>query len=358
MRAVRCLSRALACALPCAAVAWSGTAWADGGDLALSWSAPAGCPSGEQVKARALEGTAKASKVDALAADAKVESSAADRWHVTLTTKRGGVTSDARRLEARSCAALADATAVILAMAMIPPGASNEPTAAAAATAPASAGASASDPAAAPEAAPATAAATAPETAAEPAAAPAPATDPDSVSSSLPSSPHALALGGGLTSDASTLPSAAVGGAAFFAWTPGRARVEAAASFFASQSKTTGISSAGAALSLFVIGARGCYAIVKTSAIELSPCGGVDFSFVGASGFGAAANYDASARWASATAGLLVRVPVTSYFAVRAQVDGNVPFSRPTFVVDGEGDVHRPSALGARGGIGLELDFL
>ena len=351
MRAV-CLSWVVVPAL----VAWVSPAWAD--DLTLSWKAPAGCPSGDQVKARALEGTAKASKTDALTADATVESSAADRWHVTLTTKRAGVTSDARRLEARSCAALADATAVILAMAMIPPGASNE----AAASAPASAAASASAPASADAAASASAeaAAPAPEAAPAPAPAPAPAApaDPDSVSPSLPSAPHALALGGGFTSDASTLPSAAVGGAASFAWTPGRARVEAAASFFASQSKTTGLSAAGADLSLFVVGARACYAIVRATAIELSPCGGVDLSFVGASGFGAAANYDASARWAAATAGLLVRVPVTSYLAVRAQVDGNVPFSRPTFVVDGEGDVHRPSAMGARGGIGLELDFL
>ena len=53
MRAVR-VSWALVPAL----VAWASPALAD--DLTLTWKAPAGCPSGEQVRAQALKNSAKA----------------------------------------------------------------------------------------------------------------------------------------------------------------------------------------------------------------------------------------------------------------------------------------------------------
>ena len=77
-----------------------------------------------------------------------------------------------------------------------------------------------------------------------------------------------------------------------------------------------------------------------------------------ARGFGAASNYDASAAWMAATGGVLLRLPVTSWLALRADADAIVPLSRPTFVVEGDGAVHRPASLGARGAIGAELLFL
>ncbi len=69
-------------------------------------------------------------------------------------------------------------------------------------------------------------------------------------------------------------------------------------------------------------------------------------------------NYDAKGAWMSAAAGALVRLPIASWFALRADADAVVPLSRPRFVVEGDGAVHRPSALGVRAGIGAELLFL
>ena len=141
------------------------------------------------------------------------------------------------------------------------------------------------------------------------------------------------------------------------AWTPGRARLELAGSVFSAQSQTTATSAAGARFNLLVAGARGCWALLH-GAVELSPCAGVDVQAMSAKGFGAPQNYDANGAWMSAGAGALVRVPLASWLALRAEIDAIVPFSRPTFVVEGDGAVHRPSAIGARAGIGAELLFL
>ena len=43
---------------------------------------------------------------------------------------------------------------------------------------------------------------------------------------------------------------------------------------------------------------------------------------------------------------------------LRGELDGIVPLARPTFVVEGAGNVHRPAALGVRGAIGAEILFL
>jgi hypothetical protein len=94
------------------------------------------------------------------------------------------------------------------------------------------------------------------------------------------------------------------------------------------------------------------------SSVELSPCAGIDAQVVFASGFGAPQNYDTSAAWMSAAGGALVRLPMTSWLALRGDADAIVPFSRPRFVVEGDGVVHKPAALGVRGGIGAELLFL
>lgn len=334
MRAVNVLA-ALAVALA------APRAWA--GELHLSWRAPDGCPSQKQVHDAAVR-SAEASSGEALDADARVEHG--DRWSVTIRTTRSGSAAAERRLEAASCGALADATAVILATALIPAG---EAPALASADGPASAGAASG---------PASAAGPAAASASGPAAASAPASERDRAAAGADGPyAHALAASAALVTDSTTLPSPALGGRAGLAWTPGRARIELAGSYFADQSRTTPASSAGATFSLLTTGGRGCWAIVRGD-IELSPCVGGDAQVISARGFGAAQNHDRGAAWFSVTGGALFRVPVASWLALRADADVNVPLSRPRFVVEGDGAVHKPAAFGVRAGIGAELLFL
>lgn len=97
--------------------------------LRLAWRAPAGCPSSETVRAAALRGAPGGASVP-IEAEATVErrERAGARWVVTLRTQRADARGE-RILEADTCAALGDATAVILALALVPPGAADaEPT--------------------------------------------------------------------------------------------------------------------------------------------------------------------------------------------------------------------------------------
>lgn len=105
------------------------------------------------------------------------------------------------------------------------------------------------------------------------------------------------------------------------------------------------------------LAAGACYTLLE-DAVEVAPCAGGSIHWVSAEGFGATANYDASARWVSADGGLLARAPLTSWLALRARADGLVPLGRPTFAVENEGVVHRPPPFGVRAALGVELNFL
>jgi hypothetical protein len=144
---------------------------------------------------------------------------------------------------------------------------------------------------------------------------------------------------------------------ATLAWTPGRTRVELGASVWTSQSQTTTSSEAGARFGMTVLGGSACYALVKAP-FELGPCAGAEVAFVRANGFGAKTNYEATAQWASAAGSLLGGVPLGSVVSLRVRLDALVPLSRPTFIVENEGQVHRPPTLGVRGSLGVEIHFL
>lgn len=301
------------------------------GELALTWTAPPGCPTTNDLRDAVLRSGAGASPGARIEAVARVEHG--ERWSVILQTTRAGVASPERRLEATSCRALADATAVILALALIPEEAAAPSTHERGPEAPPR------------EAAPAM---TAPLPLAASAERSARAPEPGR---------HTFGASASLATDAATLPSPALGARAALAWTPGRGRLELSGSYFTAQSQTTGLSAAGASFASGVLGARAGWTLVE-SVVEVSPRVGADVELLRARGFGAANNYDASAAWLSATGGALFVVPLSSFLALRADADAVVPLARPRFVVDGEGAVHRPASFGLRAGIGAELRFL
>lgn len=317
------MRRSLALASVVAVVCTTSAARAQDDGLKLTWMAPAGCPSGEDVRTATLRGadTGSVRGSGVLEADARVEQQQANGWKVRLRTRRGTSTGE-RDIEASTCNGVADATALVLALALVPPG-------------------------------------MAPIEPSTPAAPSAPRPEKDVVvRPAATTSSHALALGAALAGDASTLPATAVGGSLSIGWTPGRFRLEADARRWASQSQTVTGSDAGARFTLTSVGGRGCWAALRTRSFDLSPCAGADVHVVDAQGFGADANRSAAAQWTTIAGGALGRVPVTSWLALRARVEAFVPLSRPTFVVDGEGPVHRPPTVGAAASFGAELLFL
>ncbi|NLE89191.1 MAG: hypothetical protein GX607_22635, partial [Myxococcales bacterium] len=257
--------------------------------------------------------------------------SARERLRVVLRTRRGA-THGARVIEADTCQGVAEAAAVVLALALVSPGA-------------------------APAAAPLPEDPTHPAgpDPAEPRRDP-PRPAPPGPRSSSPRDPT-LAVGAQGAVDGGALPRWALGGSLLVAWVPGRARVEVDVRRWLPQSRNVGTSAVGARFTLTSWGARACHRLGPLGDLELAPCVGVDGHWLAAHGYGADANQDASARWASLAAGALGRAPLTSWLALRTRVEATVPLARPRFVVERMGAVHQPAALGMSATFGAEVLF-
>jgi hypothetical protein len=106
---------------------------------------------------------------------------------------------------------------------------------------------------------------------------------------------------------------------------------------------------------------RGCVAYGWTS-LEIGPCLAVGADHMSASGRGSSVTLSGSGTWASGQGMALAAWSLTRWLAVDGQIGAEIPFARPTFVVDSlssqaSSAVHRPSAVSARIGLGLELRF-
>lgn len=275
--------------------------------LRLTWDAPAECPAGASVRAAAMQDVVPGTRtLEAEAAVVRTERG----WRVTLRTRRGEERGE-RTIEASSCEGVADATVVVLGLALVD---------------------------------------------APPPRAPVAPSSTIEAKSATRRSP-VLAIGLGLGAEPSILPAAAFGASLSVAWTPGRWRLEADARRWTSESGTVAGSAAGARFSLTSLGARLCFAALAGS-FSLGPCAGADAELASARGFGADANYDRSRAWPALTGGVLARLAVTRWLALRARPEAVVPLSRPSFVVANEGEVHRPPAIGMAATIGAELTLL
>ena len=306
-------------------------------NVELAWSAPAECPGRASVE-REIRANLAGSTVagNAVVARASV-ARAGDKWHVDLAI-RSGQGSGERSFDAASCAELASAVALIVALTVDP---SRRP--------------------AEPDAAPPVVADAGPPAPA-PATPPAPAPPPTADSSE---DPPKLAIGGEALADVGALPSASVGGGLTLALLLGRVRIEARGRLFVSQrALDTAQPTQGVDLSLVGGGGRGCFAILAGE-LTLAPCAGLAIERVAAAGFGGATGTAAFSRdttWASGSGGLLATWAPLRWFALRLDAEILVPFSRPSFVVlapDGSvaGVLHRPSPLGGRLGLGVEFRF-
>ena len=286
--------------------------------LDLVWDAPPECPSRAEVVAAAVSPRANL----ALRAEARVTRT--PDWAVELHVSGGR-----RRIEARTCAELAEATALILALAM--EGADGE--------------------------------GLPPETgtAAPPPSRPTPPphgggteAHPDSGTPRARATLARFTVGASGALTTAILPGLGTAGGASLAWTPGRLRVAVDGALHGVQSGMIAGSSSGARFALRNLGAGVC-AGFSAGPTSLAPCAGAVLFDVSAHGTGVDASYDAGASWLAVAAGGRASLPLRDAVALVASADALVPLSRPTFVVEGEGTVHRPAALGARAGIGVEL---
>jgi hypothetical protein len=336
--------------------------------VTVDWRAPAECPDPSFVRdeiARLLAGSSAASvRVDARADVTRAGSA----WRVRLATGGGE-----RTLEASSCRALAEATALILALAVDPArvavnravassaGPVVDPTAA-----PVDAGApDASPPDASPpdavaplvaittdagmDAADAVDASSVAPVVVTPKPAPAPRETPSF------SGPTSFAIGVGAIDDVGTLPFVGVGASIFAAWTPAPVRLELAGANFAANHTAPLANGSGGTFVLAAGALRGCYDLVVTE-LALLPCAGLELEALRGEGTGVLTSSPATSVWLVGTLGALVQWRLSPLFALDARLDAGFPLQRPEFRID-DVTLHKPAAVSGRVVLGGEIRF-
>jgi hypothetical protein len=286
--------------------------------VALEWSAPAGCPDGEAVRRRIETLAGPGVAVGARA----VVTEAPDGYHIALEVRAGGMSGE-RVLVAPTCEAAAESIIAIVGLA-------------------ATAGVSP----------PATAPARSPE--ASPAPPPPPATPTAArTGPELRATPEAML-------DVGTLPSPAPGAAlrvelAFDRITAG----VTGALWLHRDGYLAGSTTQGAHFALQSYDAFGCYALVRSPPVDLSPCIAVEIAAMAADGFGATLPQSSSAVWVAIGVGGRVRIELGRHFALALGLQGVIPTIPQQFRINGSpsGSVFSVSPVAGRAEVGPEVRF-
>lgn len=336
--------------------------------IALRWDAPAGCPGGGAVRAEVdrLLGASRARPSRPIDVSAQVSRDERGTWHVRLETPGDGAPR-VREIHGASCAALADATALILALMIDPDAVAQAPASAPAPPAtspPAEPSPPPSSPV--PEALP-TAPVPPPSTPVPPPTAPPPiatARPPARPAQPPPVAPPPAAsrgvsfhLGAWLGADAGSLPGVSFGFGATAALLVGAQRIELGiAARPASKASLPGRPTAGGAVDLLAGWAGTCRSLLR-SPLALGPCVALEVGRLHAAGFGVSEPGQAERPWVAASAGALLVWAPYGRLGLTLRADLVVPLTRPTFVIEDLGPVHRPGDVAGRASLGLEYAF-
>ncbi len=287
----------------------------------LEWVAPAGCPSRDEILG-AIVRTAGATPLRG-AVDAQVIVTQDERqFRAAVTVSASGATST-RSLEGESCRAVGDAAALVVALAASPDARPPAP------------------------------------------ALPAPSAPADAHVIELTASPPAVPLRRNAVFDASflvdvgSLPSTGLGCELGVGWTPSHWDLEFVGAFLAPQRATIRSSQLqGADLWLAHVGARACYELFDAR-LDVGPCLGGGVEWIVAHGFGSAPDQPANATGSMVVGSLGGRAigRLSSRVILRLVVEASIPSTRPTFVIDGGGQVFRTSAVSFLSTAGVEAHF-
>ena len=308
--------------------------------LLLDWSAPSSC----QVRGR-VESAVERLRTDDRTGDERIEAHAEvtpveRRWKVVLTI-RHGASESVRELTAESCAAAADATALILALTF---GSSS--------TAPAApdAGAPIADPRPQPDVV--TPSPRVPQ--APPPRDVTPQEDASPEETTSLGAPSEFRLFAEAEGDVGTLPRPAVGFGLGAAWEPPQLRLEASASYWPPVG--AGTSAQGGTFQMVTFNLRGCLR-AELPPFAFGPCLGWEPTWMLAQGYGVAVTLRGSSWWSVVTGDAMATVQLSKNFSLRMRVGLGAPTSRPTFAIEGAGPVHQPAAAALQIGVASEVHF-
>jgi hypothetical protein len=333
----------------------------DAGPLDLEWIAPSDCPTRDAVLddvARILGPKKTEAAAARVAAHAVLFRGEDARWHVVITVSGGG--AGERTLEASSCEEVANAAALVLALRVDPTSFAPEMPL----PSPPAAIASAIPPAEAPAPPFSEVPPTPPARAATEQPAPFSGAESPPDRPPAPSSPSrdGILIGTAVAGGVGALPSADLGVEVTATLKRGRLRLEPLlGTSLVQHADVAGFTSQGASLRLARGGLRGCYAAIDLR-LTLSGCVTGEVDWFWADGYGATTPENANAGEVAFGAGALATWRLTRSVVLRAQLEGLVVVSPPTFVIDDTAgnvtsQVYRPAALMGRAAMGAEVPF-
>ncbi len=315
--------------------------------LELVWTAPAECPDVEAVRASVRQ-MVRSGERPKLAARVAVHKEASS-YRAEVSLERGdGSSGNVRSLEGGTCAELTDAVALVLALTIDPTAAAPArtaatPTASAVPTPPAATAATA--------ATVATAAPTAP-------AAPAVASSAAPTASAAPSGtmydapvPVHVATSAGAFLDSSMLPSLAAGARLGVQGSYGWGRLELRGALAFENEASIANRAAGARYRFFALGVLPGAQVFSRGPVSLDLLAGGQWVRMLGSSFGVSQVADGGTSLAVLDAAAVARFELFSWLVLRAEIDGWVPLTRPSFLVEGLGALHRVPAISLQGGL-------
>lgn len=334
-----------------------GPGWvrAEAGQLRFDWRAPDLCPSRERVLARAEEllGRSPESALGSeLELSALVAQKAEGSWQLELRSRAESGQTTARSVTATSCAELADAAALLLALAIDPALSerAGPPSSAFQSEPPPAAEASADAPPLAPtppRESPARPVATLPRAEAGRAT--------PSARGEPAAAPLRLRAGAAFAVWGRRLPGVAPGVVAHAGISRSAGFAVAVLGFFPARHATVPGTSAGGELALFSFGAEAGYAVaVAPQRFELSPVVGAELDWVAGAGTGIDHPADGNLLLVALSGGGRAALHLSPSWAVFGQGVVSALVARPRFVLDGVGELYRPPAWGLRFSLGAE----
>jgi hypothetical protein len=310
----------------------------------LSFQAPAGCPTSEQVRVEIADligertNPVTAKTIAAVAAVVAVP----DGYELTLSLRDGESTRQ-RRMHAPTCEELARAAALIVAIAVDPAVLERHDLATDESLGNA------------PKDAPRSSChcrlteliepfSTSPRCPPSPVCAP-----PPTPEKPLPELPSRYRFGFGAKGSVGALPQVSLGPLVFGAYQGGALRVELAASLQSAQASVAGTGGTGD-FDLARLAARGCWLVAKTS-WSAGPCVAVEGGVLTAKGTGVAQPHRQTAKWFGSTVGALFEVQVVENAYLTLSGDLGLPWFEDRFTLDGDA-VFSPGIYGGAG-VGL-----
>ena len=288
--------------------------------FAVSWQAPAECPDANALERYVAQvvGDAASGPVTVRAAGT-VTRNADGRYAASIALDTGAARPSARALDAGDCEALAQAAALLIALAIREQAA--------------------------------------PTAARPPEPAPVKPEPPEPQPEPPPQARALRFLGASAVFDLGSTPNltagVSVGGGVRWAWL----RLEPAVAYYAPRSESVALRSAvGADFTLATLGLRACAARAAGN-VWLAPCLGGGADWLRGVGFGARIPHSGSAWSIVGRAGLLLGWDISSIISAHVGLEGVLPLARPKFDVDGAGLVFQRKATAVRAELGFDVHF-